>query len=143
MTRINIRSAAARYHGAMFDPHTYPAWLALHLATVAISLSLFLFRLVQDQRKVDWRIRWPWLRWLPHANDTVLLNAGVALCLVTGWRPWLHLWLGAKIALLVGYVLLGKQALSPGRGLGEKRVFGALALAAVVSMVALAIGRPG
>lgn len=124
-------------------PGAHLSWLALHLCTVAISLSLFLFRLVQDQRSVDWRIKWPLLRWLPHANDTVLLSAGVALCLVTGWRPWLHLWLGAKIALLVGYVLLGKQALSPGRDLGEKRVFGALALAAVASMVTLAISRPG
>ena len=121
---------------------SYPYWLGVHLGAVAISLSLFVVRLVQDQRGVDWRARWPWLRWVPHANDTVLLCAGIGLCAVAGWRPWLHGWLALKLALLALYVVTGKQALSCERPPDQRRRFATLALASVGTMIYLALDKP-
>ena len=125
-----------------FTIDTYHAWLGVHIATVTVSLVLFLLRFALDQRGVYWRQGWPWLRWAPHVNDTLLLIAGVELCLVAGWRPWAHGWLGIKLVLLVIYILAGKRALEAPSSLTRRQYFGALALSCAGLMVGLALFKP-
>lgn len=127
---------------SLATPNSASLVLAIHLALVVASLSLFAFRLAMDQRGIQWRKNWPWLRWLPHANDTLLLFSGIALCLIVGWRPWAHPWLGAKLTLLVLYVMAGRQALSASLPARARRRFGGLALMLVTAMVCLAALKP-
>ena len=111
----------------------------LHVVTAAISVCLFVWRFLLDERGHEWR-GGP-LRVLPHINDTLLLAAAVGLCLVVGWRPWLHGWLGAKVLLLVAYILLAAAAFRQDSRI-RARTFAAAALMVVCSMVLLAITKP-
>ena len=122
--------------------NSYPLVLTLHLAAVGLSLALFSFRLGCQFAAIRWRARWPWLRWLPHANDTLLLSAGIALCVLTGWRPWLNGWLAAKLLFLVLYVLAGKVALAPASSAGQRQIAALLALLSVGSIIFLAFSKP-
>lgn len=122
--------------------NSYQLVLSVHLAAVGLSLTLFSFRLGCQFSAIPWRTRWPSLRWLPHANDTVLLFAGIGLCVTAGWRPWVHGWLGLKLALLVTYVLSGKLALSDESSITGQRFGAAVALTSVAMMILLAVLKP-
>lgn len=119
----------------------YLALKALHIGTALISVVLFAARwglsLVGHQ---GWRVT-P-LRWLPHANDTILLSAAIGLCTVTGWLPMVHHWLTAKILLLLGYIFAGKLALAPSAGFRQKLGMGILAGLQVGGIFLLAIFKP-
>ncbi|GAB4186688.1 MAG: hypothetical protein Tsb002_11370 [Wenzhouxiangellaceae bacterium] len=86
----------------------------LHITAVVISGSLFVLRALLHLAGYAWR-RHALLRWLPHANDSVLLLAAVALSVMTQQYPLTHAWLTAKILVLVFYILAGRQALLPGQ----------------------------
>ena len=82
----------------------------LHLAAVGLSLLLFAARgaaVLAGQA-------WPMAALARRASvciDTVLLAAGVALWLALGLNPLRDAWLGAKLALLLAYIVLGSFAL--------------------------------
>ncbi len=92
---------------------------AVHASCAALSITLFVLRGV-------WRFTGSpragarWTRWVPHANDTVLL----ACALVLAWRlaafPAFHGFLSAKLAGLVVYILLGMTAFRWGRTQGQR-----------------------
>ncbi|TSA22871.1 MAG: regulator SirB [Betaproteobacteria bacterium] len=86
----------------------YLALKYLHALTVVISISLFLWRgvLVFSQRSPA-----RWLKIAPHANDTLLLTAAIAMLIVAGINPLDHPWLSGKILLLLAYIGLGSVAL--------------------------------
>jgi len=94
---------------------TYALLKHIHVATVAITLTLFLLRgawMVADSAMLQRR----WVRVVPHVNDTVLLIS--ALWMAIGyWRyPFvLHGWITAKIVGLLLYIGLGTVALKRGR----------------------------
>ena len=117
----------------------YPLLWGLHVLTAALSVTLFLWRFCLDELGRDWR-HTP-LRFVPHINDTVLLSAAVGLCLVAGWRPWVHGWLAAKVVLVLVYIVLGglafrQQRRNPARALS-------LAAIAVVGLITiLALNKP-
>lgn len=122
---------------------TYLFTRHLHLTCVALSVLLLCTRGALALRGVDWRTRWPVLRWLPHANDSVLLLAGATLAVLTAQYPNAeHPWLIAKLALLLLYIFVGRQALRPACPAPRRAVWLLLALACVGSMVALAVVRP-
>lgn len=118
----------------------YSAVKHVHVATAVITAALFLLRLGLDAAGRPWR-HTP-LRWLPHANDTVLLAAAIGLMVVTGWYPLVHHWLTAKVVLLVIYILAGKQALDTARPSGQRCGFAALAVLVLASIFALALYKP-
>ncbi|UZD65041.1 SirB2 family protein [Marinobacter sp. AN1] len=82
----------------------------LHMTTAYLTVVLFSLRLLLDLvGKPGWRAT-P-LRWIPHANDTVLLVAGISLLFVTPWMPFVNDWLTWKVFLLIGYIVAGVFAI--------------------------------
>ncbi len=80
---------------------SYLALRHLHITCVVVSVTLFVLRGGLGLWGVDWRRRWPVLRWLPHANDSVLMAAGVGLMVWSAQYPGAqHPWLAAKLGLL-------------------------------------------
>jgi len=123
---------------------SYLALRHLHITCVVLSIALFVLRGGLGLRGVDWRRRWPVLRWLPHANDSVLMAAGVSLMVWSAQYPGpQHPWLAAKLLLLLAYISLGKQALRADQPRPRQAMGFVLALICVGSMVALALTRWG
>lgn len=85
-----------------------------HIATVHISLALFLLRGFWMLRESP-RLRDRWIRVVPHVNDTLLLAAAIAMLVVGGFNPLHHPWLMAKIIGLLAYIGVGTVALKRGR----------------------------
>lgn len=92
----------------------YVALKHLHLTTVAITITLFLFR---SALMLWWPkgLHWRWVRIVPHVNDTILLLSGISLTLVIGQYPFVQSWLTAKLFALLAYILLGSIAIKRGR----------------------------
>jgi uncharacterized membrane protein SirB2 len=112
----------------------------IHVTTAVITAALFMLRLGLDAAGRRWR-HTP-LRWLPHANDTLLLAAAIGLMVVTGLYPLVQPWLTAKVVLLVIYILAGKQALNTGQP-GVRRIgFAALALVVLALIFSHALIKP-
>lgn len=113
----------------------------IHMTTAYLTVVLFALRLLLDAvGKPDWR-QTP-LRWIPHANDTVLLVAAISLLFVTPWMPFVHGWLTAKIFLLVGYIVAGVFAMKPTASLTVRLVASVLALVQVMAIFHLAMTKP-
>ena len=86
----------------------------LHLATIALTLALFLLRgvwMVMDSPRLQAR----WVRIVPHLNDTLLLASGIALAVLLQQYPLVHGWLTAKVLALIAYIVLGTLALKRGK----------------------------
>jgi len=113
----------------------------LHMAAAGITAALFILRLGLDAAGRPWR-HTP-LRWLPHANDTVLLASAVTLLALTGWHPLTEYWLIAKLVLLAGYILTAKQALDAARTPRARAAFAGLALTLLSLILFHALTRPG
>lgn len=113
----------------------------LHVTTAYITVVLFALRLLMDAvGRPGWR-QTP-LRWIPHANDTLLLVAAISLLFVTPWMPFVHGWLTAKIFLLIGYIVAGLFALKTTLG-KPVRVFAAiLAFVQIGAIFHLAMTKP-
>lgn len=123
---------------------SYLALRHLHVTCVVLSLALFVLRGALGWRGVDWRRRWPVLRWLPHAIDSLLMLAGVSLMVWSAQYPGPdHPWLAAKLLLLLAYILAGKQALRADLDRRRRAPWLALALGCVGGMLALALTRWG
>ncbi|MCK5874140.1 MAG: SirB2 family protein [Alcanivoracaceae bacterium] len=119
----------------------YIALKTLHIGTALISVVLFAARWsLSLAGRQGWRAT-P-LRWVPHANDSVLLSAAIGLCVVTGWLPLVHHWLTAKVLLLIGYILAGKLALAVSAGFRQKLCMGMLAGLQVGGIFLLAMFKP-
>lgn len=113
----------------------------IHMTAAYLTLTLFVARLLMDAvGKPGWRNTA--LRWIPHVNDTVLLGAAIGLLLVTGWMPFVHHWLTAKVLLLVGYIVAGVFALKPTFGLQVRLIAAVLALVQVMGIFHLALTKP-
>ncbi len=86
----------------------------LHLATVVVTLTLFLLRgvwMLMDSPRLQAR----WTRIVPHINDTLLLASGIALAVLMQQYPLVHGWLTAKLFALIAYIVLGTLALKRGK----------------------------
>ena len=112
----------------------------IHMTTAYLTVTLFALRLLLDAvGRPGWR-QTP-LRWIPHANDTVLLLAAIGLVLVTSWTPFVHDWLTIKIVLLVGYIVAGVFALKPTFSMPVRVVAAVLALLQVSFIFHLAMNK--
>ncbi|KPQ03182.1 SirB2 family protein [Marinobacter sp. HL-58] len=120
---------------------TYLILKSVHMLAAYLTVVLFSLRLLLDAvGKPDWR-KTP-LRWIPHANDTILLVAAISLLFVTPWMPFVHGWLTAKIFLLVGYIVAGVFALKQTRSLQVRLIASVLALVQIMAIFHLAIAKP-
>jgi len=86
----------------------------LHLATIALTLTLFVLRgawMMADSPRLQAR----WVRIVPHVNDTLLLTSGISLAILMQQYPLVHGWLTAKFFALIAYIVLGTLALKRGK----------------------------
>jgi uncharacterized membrane protein SirB2 len=111
------------------------------MTTAYLTITLFVARLLMDAiGKPGWRNTV--LRWIPHANDTILLTAAIGLLLVTGWMPFVHHWLTAKVLLLMGYIVAGVFALKLTVHPQIRLAAAVLALVQVMAIFHLALTKP-
>ncbi len=108
-----------------------------HLAAIAVTLGLFLLR-AWWAFSASPLLRRPLMRWLPHANDTVLLASALGTAAVVGQYPFVHDWLTAKLVALVAYILLGHMALWRARNRTERALWTSAALAVFAYIVGVA-----
>ena len=112
----------------------------LHITAVVISGSLFLLRGLLQLAGYRWR-RHSLLRWLPHANDSVLLAAAIALAVVTQQYPLTHAWLTAKVLVLLLYIAAGRQTLLPDKPRWQMMLWFSLASVCFAYIVGVALTR--
>lgn len=114
---------------------------SVHMIAAYLTVVLFALRLLLDAvGKPNWR-QTP-LRWIPHANDTILLVAAISLLFVTPWMPFVHGWLTAKIFLLIGYIVAGLFALKQTRSVQVRLIAAVLALVQIMAIFHLALTKP-
>lgn len=86
----------------------------VHVSTAVITFCLFFLRgcwmLVDSPR-----LERPWVRIVPHVNDTLLLASAVTMAALIQQYPFVDGWLTAKILALLAYIGLGTVALKRGR----------------------------
>lgn len=85
-----------------------------HLATVVISISLFVFRFLCYYTAKEVKTQPQWLKYLPHVVDTLLLSSGIALISITKFIPFTTAapWLTYKLAAVALYITCGFGAMS-------------------------------
>ena len=110
----------------------------LHLATIAITLALFVLRGVWMMTHSP-RLQARWSRIVPHVNDAILLSSGISLAVLIEQYPLVHGWLTAKFFALILYIILGTLALKRGKTRGQRIAAWAAALLVFGYMVAVAI----
>ena len=79
---------------------------------------------------------------LPHVNDTLLLTTAIFLSVMSGLYPFAQGWLGAKVVLLVGYIVAGIFALKRGKTGQSRLIAFVIALLCISLIFALAVFKP-
>lgn len=93
---------------------TYLLLKHLHMTLAAVSGTLFLVRGVWMLADSPLRQR-AWVKSAPHLVDSLLLLTAIILAWWSSQSPVANPWLGAKVAALVAYILLGSVALKYGK----------------------------
>jgi uncharacterized membrane protein SirB2 len=109
-----------------------------HIALVLTSVGLFVARVAGVLAGTGWPMR-PLPRWGSVVIDTLLTSTGALLWWLLSFHPLRETWLGAKLALIVVYVLLGSMALRRARDRAAKTAFLVLALLCVAAIAATAL----
>jgi uncharacterized membrane protein SirB2 len=118
----------------------YPFIKQWHIALVALSGTLFVARGIGVLAGARWPMR-PAPRFASVAIDTLLLAAGATLWALLQLNPLRERWLGAKLILLVVYVVLGTWALRRARTPFTRIVFLLAALAVFATMIGIALAH--
>ena len=118
----------------------YPWIKQAHIGLVTASGALFALRALGLLAGARWPMRAP-ARLSSVAVDTLLLAAGATLWSLLQLNPLREHWLGAKLALLVLYVVLGTWALRRARGTAQRLVFFGAAVLVYTTMVSIALTR--
>lgn len=108
-----------------------------HLATVAVTLLLFVLRGVWMMTASP-RLQARWVRVVPHVNDSLLFASGLGLAALIQQYPLVHAWLTAKLLALLLYIVLGTIAIKRGRTRGVRITAWIAALAVFGYMVSVA-----
>jgi uncharacterized membrane protein SirB2 len=112
----------------------------IHLLCVALSILFFAGRGVVMFYDASFTGR-RWVRRVAESIDTVLLFSGIALAWLTEQLPWEDAWLGAKLILLLLYILLGMVAFHWGRSQMVKMAAWIAAMGTYAGMVSVALAR--
>lgn len=120
----------------------YTAIKHSHLLFVAITLILFNFRYF-------WKLFAPQkplhkiFRIIPHINDTLLLITGVMMAYSVAYIPFRNAnWLGAKLVLLVFFIIFGLFAIKAPARSNKAIINYVLAMLSVATIIYLAIAKP-
>lgn len=119
---------------------TYALLKHIHLATIVITLALFLLR-------GAWRLtdspmlQKKWVKIVPHTNDAILLAAAIGMLVVAQLNPLEHGWIMAKIIALLAYIVLGTIALKRGKTALQRNLAFIGALAVFGYMLAVAVSK--
>ncbi len=116
----------------------YPLLKHLHMTLVFFSLLLFFARASMSIKGIDWHGKWPWLKVLPHINDSLLLLSGITLAIIIRQYPFAQLWISIKILLLLCYIGLGIYVLRIAKNKVQQITGTALALFVISWMVVIA-----
>jgi uncharacterized membrane protein SirB2 len=111
-----------------------------HVLMVLLSGALFTLRGLA----VLAGARWPLHKALRIGSvviDTLLLGAGVTLWTLLSLNPLRDQWLGAKLLLLVVYVVLGTWALKRARSTASRALFLIAALTVFATMFSIGLTR--
>jgi uncharacterized membrane protein SirB2 len=82
----------------------------IHVISVILSLAGFFLRGILMMRDSP-LLAVPWVRVVPHVNDTVLLVAALSLAALSGQYPFVVDWVTAKVLGVIAYIILGSLAL--------------------------------
>lgn len=115
----------------------YLAVKHLHIASVALSITLFMVRAGWMLYSPE-RLQRRWVKVIPHVNDTMLLLSGAWLAWQIG-APGLGGWLPAKLVALLLYIALGAVALRYGRTRGVRTAAMISALVTFAYIVSVAL----
>ncbi len=113
----------------------------IHVITAVLSLVGFVLRgwwMVKESPLLQHKL----VRILPHINDTLLLGSAIFLSLMSGLYPFVEGWLGAKVVLLVGYIVAGIFALKRGKTRQTRQLALVIALICISLIFGLAIYKP-
>lgn len=113
----------------------------IHITTAVLSLFGFILRgwwMTRDNPLLNHKL----VKILPHINDTLLLVAAVFLSVISGFYPFVEAWLGAKVLLLVGYIIAGIFALKRGKSKQSRLIAFVIALFCILSIFGLALYKP-
>lgn len=116
----------------------YPIAYWTHLSLVTSSVSLFTARGCAVLMRRRWPMQAAWRR-LSVAIDTALLGAGISLWTLLQFNPLRDHWLGAKLVLLLVYVVLGSFALKRAPTAAARAACLAAALACVAFIGSIAL----
>lgn len=119
---------------------TYAFLKHIHLATIVITLALFLLRgawRLTDSPKLNQK----WVKIVPHTNDAILLAAAIGMLIVANLNPLDHGWIMAKIIALLAYIVLGTIALKRGKTPLQRNLAFIGALAVFAYMIAVAVTK--
>lgn len=111
-----------------------------HMTLAATSVSLFLIRGLWMLAGSPMLSR-GWVKRTPHLVDSLLLVTAVALAWWAGLSPLSSPWLGAKIAALIAYIVLGSIALKYGRSRGSRLVAFIAAIGCFAYIVTTAVTK--
>lgn len=118
----------------------YPWIKSAHVGLVICSGTLFAVRGLAVLTRQPWPMRRGW-RFLSYGIDTLLLSAGVLLWTILQLNPVRDGWLGVKLLLLLGYIVLGSLALKRGRTPQLRALSFAAACAVYLFMASVAAGH--
>jgi uncharacterized membrane protein SirB2 len=118
----------------------YALLKSIHLATIAITLSLFLLRGAWRLTESP-RLKQKWVRIAPHTNDALLLASAIGMLIVARLNPLDHGWIMAKILALLAYIVLGTIALKRGKTPLQRNLAFIGALAVFAYMLAVAVSK--
>jgi len=120
---------------------SYLIFKHLHMTVAYLTIVLFALRLLLDMvGRPGWR-QTP-LRWIPHANDTILLVSAIALLFVAGYASDMPGWLITKIILLIGYIAAGVFAIKPNFGKPVRIIAAIVAFVLYTGIFHLAMAKP-
>ena len=113
----------------------------IHITTAVLSLFGFVLRgwwKINENQLLERKL----VKILPHINDTLLLTAAISLSMMSGLYPFAQGWLGAKVILLVGYIVAGIIALKRGKTKQSRLVAFVIALLCISLIFGLAVYKP-
>ncbi|PCI71666.1 MAG: invasion protein [Gammaproteobacteria bacterium] len=113
----------------------------IHIATAVLSLVGFCIRgwwMFNENELLQNKF----VKIFPHINDTILLSCAIYLSIISTLYPFMVGWLGAKVLLLIGYILAGTIALKRGKTRQVRAISFILAIFCVGTIFLLAIFKP-